>query len=190
MTRLAVATAGGPNVCAFLDMIAHSEIGSALLAQSDDGYNVLVGSTASKPLTFPSYAAHPEILNHALNSTAAGRYQIIRGTWAGISGQLGLHDFSPENQDRAAIGLIDGRKALDAVKAGEIENAIGLCAQEWASLPGAGYGQHENKMADLLSAYNTARAKYAGTNDTKPAPSAPQKSFLAMLIEAILGLFK
>ena len=63
-----------PNQKAFLDMIAFSEIGPALLAKSDDGYDVLVGSTPDRPLLFTSYAEHPNILNAACNSTAAGRY--------------------------------------------------------------------------------------------------------------------
>ncbi|TPQ32162.1 glycoside hydrolase, partial [Burkholderia ubonensis] len=46
MARISVAAAGGKNRVAFLDTVAVSEIGAALLAKSDDGYNVLVGSTA------------------------------------------------------------------------------------------------------------------------------------------------
>jgi len=30
------------------------------------------------------------------------------------------------------------------------------CARIWASLPGAGYGQHENKLNDLQAAYEAA----------------------------------
>jgi muramidase (phage lysozyme) len=62
MARLGVKEAGGPKVLAFLDMIAHSEIGDALLAVSDDGYNVIVGSTAAKPHLLASYADHPQIV--------------------------------------------------------------------------------------------------------------------------------
>jgi hypothetical protein len=53
------AQAGGANRCAFLDMLAVSEIGAELLAETDNGYNVLVGATPAHPLTFPSYATHP-----------------------------------------------------------------------------------------------------------------------------------
>ena len=161
MARLTVADGWAPQALAFLDMIAYSEIGPALLAASDDGYNVLVGSTPAKPLLFDSYAKHPQILNHALNSTAAGRYQIIRGTWLGVAGELGLKDFSPESQDEAAIELVRSRGAIDPLAEGDIEQAIAVCSKEWASLPGAGYGQHENRMIDLLKAYNAALAKYA-----------------------------
>lgn len=160
MARLSADEAGGRRVLAFLDVIAISEIGKALLAETDDGYNVLVGSLPGKPLLFGSYARHPQVLNHALDSTAAGRYQIIRGTWFGVAGELGLTDFSPENQDRAAIELVRGRGALPYIARDDVASAIVCCSHEWASFPNAGYGQHENRMSDLLAAYKAALAKY------------------------------
>ncbi len=83
MARITVTTAGGRNRVAFLDMIAVSEIGSDLLAKSDDGYNILVGSTPSRPLLFTGYVAHPNVLNRQIPvpSTAAGRYQILARWW-------------------------------------------------------------------------------------------------------------
>lgn len=39
MPRITPQQAGGLNRCAFLDMIAYSEIGQQLLAESDDGYS-------------------------------------------------------------------------------------------------------------------------------------------------------
>lgn len=48
----------GPNISAFLVMIAWSEIGPTLLEETDDGYNVLVGSTPGRPfdlLQLPSF---------------------------------------------------------------------------------------------------------------------------------------
>jgi muramidase (phage lysozyme) len=174
MARISAVDAGGINVLAFLDLIAVSEIGRAMLAmpETDDGYRVLVGSTPHKLLLFNDYSRHPQILNHALNSTAAGRYQIIRGTWLGVAGELKHHgrelpDFSPVSQDRAAIELIRGRGALPEIQHGNIERAIELCNQEWASFPGAGATlpdgkpQHEGRMTDLLNAYELARARYA-----------------------------
>ena len=145
-----------PNQKAFLDMIAHSEIGSALLAVSDNGYNVLVGSTPAHPLLFDSYADHPNILNKACNSTAAGRYQLLHRYFTAYKQQLGLPDFSPSSQDAIALQQIKECRALDAIEAGNIELAINRCAHIWASLPGAGYGQHENNMPTLVAAYLAA----------------------------------
>ena len=142
-----------PNRKAFLDMIAHSEIGDALLAVSDNGYNVLVGSTASHPMLFDSYDAHPGILNHTLNSTAAGRYQIIHPTYAALCAKFDLYGFDPDTQDQMALDLIAGRQALALVDAGHFELAVRHCSAEWASLPGSTAGQHVNQMSDLRQVY-------------------------------------
>jgi muramidase (phage lysozyme) len=181
MARLGVKEAGGPKVLAFLDMIAHSEIGDALLAVSDDGYNVIVGSTAAKPHLLTSYADHPQIivkLSPKLSSSAAGRYQFIARTWDALARDLRFKDFSPENQDRGAIELLREVGALPLIRSGRIADAIEAAAPIWASFPGAGYGQHENKLTDLLAAFDKAERKYAdfsnvvsGVDSTAPKVS-------------------
>lgn len=145
-----------PNQTAFLDMIAFSEIGAALLAVSDDGYNVLVGSTASRPLLITSYVDHPNILNTKFKSTAAGRYQILNRYWVYYKKLLSLPDFTPASQDAVALQYIKECHALDDIEAGRFVIAVKKCAHIWASLPGAGYNQHENKIEDLQAAYTTA----------------------------------
>jgi muramidase (phage lysozyme) len=89
-------------------------------------------------------------------STAAGRYQILKGTWLEAKRALSLPDFSPESQDKACAWLIKRRGALDDVQAGRVGQAITKCAKEWASLPGAGYGQGERSMSSLLAIYQRA----------------------------------
>lgn len=160
MARLSVLEAGGANILAFLDMIAHSEIGDALLLASDDGYNVLVGSTVTKPLLFKDYSKHPRILNKQHNSTAAGRYQIIWPTWSWLLSGNGLMDFSPENQDRGCIELLRSRNAYEVIANGDIEHGIYLCRNEWASFPGNDYGQHQNKLENLLAYHQGAVQRY------------------------------
>ena len=145
-----------PNQTAFLDMLAFSEIGTALLAVSDDGYNVLVGSTASHPLLITSYADHPNVLNAQFNSTAAGRYQILHRYWDYYKKLLKLSDFTPASQDAVALQYIKESHALDDIEAGRFVAAVTKCAHIWASLPGAGYNQHENKIEDLQAAYTAA----------------------------------
>ncbi len=96
-----------------------------------------------------------------LVSTAAGRYQFILPTWRMCKRALNLPDFSPESQDKAAVYLISKRGALDAVEAGDVATAVSLCRQEWASLPGAGYGQPERKLAQLVDVFTGAGGQIA-----------------------------
>jgi muramidase (phage lysozyme) len=144
------------NLKAFLDAIAWSEIGPRLLNITDNGYNVCVGSTPSKPILFDSYAAHPRIRCDAQNSDAAGRYQFMGRYWPAYRDQLHLPDFGKDSQDKWALQLVRECGAYEDVCAGRIEQAITKCRSRWASLPGAGYKQRENRMADLVAAYQRA----------------------------------
>ncbi|KIP18021.1 phage lysozyme family protein [Burkholderia sp. MSHR3999] len=147
---------GGQNIIAFLDMIAASEIGPALLAASDDGYNVLVGSTPAKPLLFSSYASHPDVYNAQFNSTAAGRYQELNRYALAYMKSLHLPDFGPVSQDRIAIQQIRERSAIPLIVSGNITAAISACSNIWASLPGNGYGQHQNDVSMLVASFQQA----------------------------------
>lgn len=160
MPRTAANTIGGPYLAAFLDMLAFSELGEKLLAGSDDGYNVLVGGGL-----FAGYSAHPNQLialpRYGIKSTAAGRYQFLKRTWDELAQLLQLSDFSPESQDRAAVRMFVWAGALGAIKRGDVKTGVSRCKRFWASLPGAGYGQHEHKLADLLKVYDKALEVYS-----------------------------
>lgn len=146
-----------PNRKAFLDMIAVSE-GTAHIG--NNGYNVIVGGAL-----FESYADHPRklvVLNKAgLKSTAAGRYQILSRYFDIYKKVLKLSDFSPASQDAIALQLIKECRALSDVDAGRFNDAVRKCRSRWASLPGAGYGQHENTLEDLRVAYRDAGGTFA-----------------------------
>jgi len=150
-----------PNQKAFLDTIAVSEIGQSLLDVSDNGYNVLVGSTPITPLLFTSYNTHPHVLNAALNSTAAGRYQILFKNYVAYKIRLDLPDFSPDSQDAIALQMVKECGAFDDIEAGNLSVAIIKCSHIWASLPGSPYGQHENKMSALQEAFTNAGGSVA-----------------------------
>ncbi|MDT8895651.1 glycoside hydrolase family 104 protein [Halomonas sp. I1] len=148
------------NARALLDTIARAEIGPAMLADSDDGYNVLVGSLPGDMTLFDSYADHPlpsddDAIEYAdgVYSTAAGRYQILNTYWPHYRAQLGLPDFSPESQDRYALQQLREQGALPLIHDGYFRRAIAAAASIWASLPGAGYGQHEHAHETLVQAY-------------------------------------
>ncbi|MBA3588316.1 glycoside hydrolase family 104 protein [Methylibium sp.] len=101
-------------------------------------------------------------LSHGCVSTAAGRYQMIRPTWAGIKKRLRLPDFEAASQDRAALYLIDNCGALEDVHAGRIETAIAKCSREWASLPGNKAGQPQRRRDDLARVFAAAGGADAG----------------------------
>jgi muramidase (phage lysozyme) len=140
------------NRQAFLDMLAWSE-GTSTIPGSDNGYNVLVGSTPQHPLLFRSYADHPRIYNADLDSTAAGRYQLLARYYDAYKEMLGVPDFSPASQDAIAIRQLSERRALADIDTGKLASAILKCGAIWASLPGSPYGQRRNTMNDLQAAY-------------------------------------
>jgi muramidase (phage lysozyme) len=105
--------------------------------------------------------AHPRQVkgsSSGYRSDAAGAYQFLSPTWDGVQKELGLSDFSPRNQDIAALRLIERRGALDpflkGAKFGEIMNRL---SPEWASLPTnegkSYYGQPVKKLGDLYNYY-------------------------------------
>jgi muramidase (phage lysozyme) len=148
------------NRKAFLTMIAMSELGRGLISTSNQGYNVIVGSTVKKPILFNSYADHPRKLVNlpklGIKSTAAGRYQILARYYDAYKKTLKLPDFSPQSQDKIAIQLLKECKALDDIDAGRFDDAVRKCRSRWSSLPGSPYGQHTNKLDDLRMAYVNA----------------------------------
>lgn len=142
---------GTGNLKAFLLMLQYSEG-----TYGANAYRTLYGGKY-----FDDYSAHPGIAVTAggITSTAAGAYQILLGTWRGLQQQINLPDFSPASQDKAAIALINRHGALQDVMSGNVAAAIAKCRKEWASLPGAGYGQREQSMTKLLGVYRQAGGK-------------------------------
>ena len=143
-----------PNLRAFLDTIAYSE-GTSRVLGSDRGYNVIVGGGL-----FEGYDDHPRKLvdlpRLGIKSTAAGRYQVLARYYDAYKAQLCLSDFSPDSQDKIAVQQIRECRALDDIDAGRFGAAVTKCARIWASLPGAGYGQHENRLDRLQAAFEAA----------------------------------
>ncbi|MBT1155733.1 glycoside hydrolase family 104 protein [Aminobacter anthyllidis] len=111
--------------------------------------------------------------NAGRTSSAAGKYQFLGSTWEDQAGKLGLTDFSPANQDKAAWNLAaETYKAktgqdLDGVlqsgdptalaKVGQVLNPI------WTSLPG---GIEQGTNTDRFVA-TYQRALNAGASPTQ-----------------------
>ena len=125
-----------PNMRKMLDLIASSE-------GVKHEYNTGFGNSR-----FDSLQVHPNIskaftqTDGTTNSTtAAGRYQFLKGTWDDIAKKYGLRDFSPQSQDFAATALIARRGALQDVLNGNYRAAVQKLGGEWASLPSSTYKQ-------------------------------------------------
>lgn len=101
---------------AFLALIGHTE---------GADYNTLYGGKK-----FTDMSGHP-------GGGPAGRYQMKQATFQEIQSRLGLKDFGPESQDKAAIELLREKGALPSVFKGDWKTAIAkLTPYTWSSLPG------------------------------------------------------
>jgi muramidase (phage lysozyme) len=160
------------NLKTFLDLIAFSEGTSTHPLTQNDGYDVIV-TGVDGPKIFTDYSDHPFAhgglvtvrLVPLLQSSAAGRYQVLARYWNAYKAMLKLSDFGPQSQDAVAIQQIRERKALPMIEAGKIGDAITACSNIWASLPGNSYGQAGGHSMDALL------AKYAQL--TIPPTNAP-----------------
>lgn len=156
-----------PQVRALLNTIRYAE-GTAGPA----GYQTMFGGGK-----FNDLSRHPDkvVRTDGYASAAAGAYQFMPGTWQGVASQLGLKRFGPEEQDIAAIRLIERRGALDPFLRGEkFGTVIDKLAPEWASLPtaagGSYYGQPSKGLGDLYRYYEEQKQRVG----TGPAPIATQ----------------
>lgn len=153
------------NIGAFLSVIRYAEGTTGA-----GGYRTMFGGGL-----FSGFADHPRIahqftdkLGRRLWTSAAGAYQFMAisplpsgsstrvDTWDRVKARLGLIDFSPFNQDRAALFLIEEAGALDDVRSGRFDSAVSKVRRIWASLPGAGYNQPEKSLASLQSRFVSA----------------------------------
>ncbi|NBW80145.1 hypothetical protein EBR21_00170 [bacterium] len=154
VSKTSLGGAFAPNVKAFLDTIAFAE-------GTEDHYDYIF--TFSR---FFSYADHPRELRCSgrLCSDAAGRYQFLSTTWDNLARRLGLNDFSPENQDRAAVQLIKDAGVYGTVAGisnfNEFANAAYGVSATWASMPGSPYGQPTYSASTLYSKFNTFLGRY------------------------------
>lgn len=159
LSHVSSSSAGGawelPNtVRAFLDTLAYAE-------GTDEQYNFIYSFK-----TFNSYADHPRKVycSGGLCSSAAGRYQFLPDTWDGLTPELGLKDFTPPSQDKAAVEIFRRAGAYNLVlKSSKYENftaALSRLNGVWASLPGSPYGQPTHSTASLWRKYKAFLARY------------------------------
>jgi len=109
------------------------------------------------------------------NSSALGRYQIVRKTLRGLKRQMGLSDdltYSGELQDRLAVALI--------MRRGRDVTGLRL---EWASL-------QRVSAREILAAYDETSTEMIVPDDQQPSWNVEQwtpKTFIERFIEALAG---
>ncbi len=183
------------NVWAALQTISQSEgtNGNYQLAvygtvKSSPVFPQLVGRKGTKenPVLLPHLRQYPRLLvafnSKGEESSAVGKYQILRKTYAGAAATMGLTDFSEKTQDLLAVELMRQRGAIPFLLNGDIKTALDKIKHEWASIAGAGYGQGEHSIATLEKWFNDA-VGYAGNH-----PAAAGGSVAGILI-CLFGLF-
>ena len=164
-----------PQARALLDTIAGPE--------SAGKYNVIYGGKS-----FNDYSDHPRVNvpigsgpNQGKTSSAAGKYQFIKGTWDEAKNALGLKDFSPESQDKAAWWLAqrDYKRRTGRDLSGDLNDPANLpkigqaLRGTWTSLPGGiEQGTNSNKFATI---YGSRLAHYNQDNAPKGGESDPRK---------------
>ena len=157
---------------AFLFMIRSTEHVYPRDVLNDAAYSIFYGGSK-----FSNFADHPVLtgekkgiplpdhfckaagLKPGCVSTAAGAYQIIKGTWTRLKNKLNLPDFSPLSQDQAAVALLDEVGALDLIYAGDIEGAIKKASRIWASLPGSTAQQNPKALAYAMNRFDEGLAQ-------------------------------
>ncbi|WP_152044887.1 lysozyme family protein [Aureimonas psammosilenae] len=179
-----------PFQTAFLDTLAGPESAGA--------YNVKYGGD-----TFSDFSDHPrqDILIQSgphvgKTSSAAGRYQFLGSTWDDEAKKLGLSDFSPANQDRAAWSLASdtyrkktGNDLSVVLQSGDPDAIAGVgpaLKDVWTSLPG-GIEQGTNKDA-FTSAYQGALSRNGSARAIQAAAPAQGQQVQVASLDPSAGM--
>ena len=131
------------NLRATLSMLKKAEAGSTNTPLAYNSWNSGdVFTTHSYTASPKDYQGHPGI-NPNSKSSAAGAYQFL---WRFYT----MPDFSPTNQDKAALRLMT-TKGYNAAILGNVRSFVEECQERWTSLK-------EWSIEDLQSTFNAYRA--------------------------------
>lgn len=156
-----------PNVRQFLDLLSYAE------GTQGNGYRTAFGGGRLKSLAdHPRYLKTFKQTNGKTNKTsAAGRYQFLRGTWDGLAKRYGFNDFGERNQDLGAVALLAQNGALPYVLKGDWNNAIAKSGRTWASLPTSPHPQPTKswkKVQKFMNSHKGGQGLAAQQPNTPP----------------------
>ena len=155
---------------AMLDAIAFAE---GTRDRKNNGYNTMFTGKQ-----FSGYSDHPRKINssNGYSSDAAGRYQFLSTTWDGLAKKLGLKDFSPASQDKAAIELARQYGVTQELlsKEGMSPRVSALLGRQWASFPGKTIGL--DQPTKKLNSIQTAYKKSLGTPQAQTTQRPPAQT--------------
>ena len=170
---------------AMLDAIAFAE---GTRDQVDNGYRTHFGFD-----TFDDYSKHPDIVKRAggYESTAAGRYQFLTTTWNRFAKRLGLKDFSPINQDLAAIAYAKDLGVTQALlkKEGMSAEVSRRLGRAWAGMAGSNLNQPQKSLASIQKAYEASLGAQPKPTTPPPAPLPQNKNGIVYLPGGKYALF-
>lgn len=130
---------------------------------------------------------HPDtvVRSGGYASAAAGRYQFMPFTWDRVAKALGLRDFSPINQDRAAIFLIDeklnGNSAEILKRQGVTNFVMDALSREWAAVPMARGGSYHRQRAVRVAEFKEKYNLFLNTNPIQEPQQSTQSGSLPPL---------
>jgi muramidase (phage lysozyme) len=149
------------NVKAFLKMIRKSEG-----TDYPNGYRYLFGSSPNKEILIDDYSDHPNKMfpytnkaNKVIKTSATGAYQILGSVWKSIKDKYELTDFSPENQDIAALELLSQKNCVQKLIDGKFLEVLDKAKSIWASLPNSNVDQPTHTLEKVKKWYEDAGGK-------------------------------
>jgi muramidase (phage lysozyme) len=143
-------------------------------SQDESAYTIINGGSH-----FSSFDDHPTPnLSTYKGGKAAGAYQFLPSTWAGLKAQYGFTGFTPHEQDLGAVALICEKQAIDALQAGDWQEFLDRCRSTWVSLPRTLTG----KFATAAGIVPTVVTPTATATKERSMPA-----ILAALIPALLA---
>lgn len=159
-----------PNVRKMLDLISYTEG-----TQANGYYTTFGGGRQSSLATHENRRKSFKQTDGKTNvSSAAGRYQFLKGTWDSLAKQYGLKDFSERNQDIGALALIAQKGQLERVVAGDIKGAVSNLGSVWASLPSSTYKQGKKSWGAIDHFLSGNVASSSPTYHEIPQVQTPQ----------------